>query len=563
VNRKCSGTLSLGIITLATLCVGLGGRHIGIASVEASTISGTGELSGKVEAGKPFQGAQVYAKNLDNHMVYMVYTVGGEYQAVNLLPGNYEVSVKKNGFTVDAKKISITAGSKATADFVLQDAPIKPNRTVHTLEGPHGPTNVAAVSYDELYPPGNGRKLIEKTCMLCHGVDFVPSHQWDADQWNAAIDLMSDPYATVPGRIVPGTFSPQDRQDLVEYLVKNYGPDTTVRGLAVPEMPVEESSIGKAMYVEYPVPTSFGRPIHDDHFDKDGNIWFTVREPGHPNIGEVDPRTGVFKNYAIPDPIAFPHGLTLDGEGQLWWAGDTALGRVDPKSGQMKLYPFGPHATEHASHGHTPVVDSKQNVWFTQSYSNMLGKWDRETDKLSSYTIPTAFGFPYGLTVDKKDNLWVGEWTRCKMAKFDPATEAFTEYTPLTRPCTLRRLSADSQGMIWYALDSIGKIGKLDPSTGKIVEYTIPVKYSFPYDIQQDHDGNIWISDSGQGGALIRFSPTTSKFTYFPSPQRSDMPKIEILRDGAILYTDRDAYIESIGILYPDKTKMTTLGAYH
>jgi streptogramin lyase len=208
-------------------------------------------------------------------------------------------------------------------------------------------------------------------------------------------------------------------------------------------------------------------------------------------------------------------------------------------------------------------VDSKQNIWFTASYSNQLGKWDRETEKISTFVIPTAFGFPYGLAVDKKDNLWVGEWTRCKMAKFDPATEGFIEYTPLTRPCTLRRLSVDSQGMIWYALDSIGKIGKLDPNTGKIVEYTIPVKYSFPYDIQQDHDGNIWISDSGQGGALIHFNPSTGKFTYFPSPQRTDMPKIEILRDGAVLYTDRDAYIESIGILYPDKTKMTTLGAYH
>jgi streptogramin lyase len=127
----------------------------------------------------------------------------------------------------------------------------------------------------------------------------------------------------------------------------------------------------------------------------------------------------------------------------------------------------------------------------------------------------------------------------------------------------MRRLSVDTDGKVWYALDSRGVIGKLDPLTGKIVEYTIPVKYSYPYDIQPDHEGKVWISDSGQGGALIHFDPKTGKFVYFPSPQRTDMPKIEILRDGSILYTNRSAYIQSVGVMYPDKTKMTSLGAYH
>jgi virginiamycin B lyase len=127
----------------------------------------------------------------------------------------------------------------------------------------------------------------------------------------------------------------------------------------------------------------------------------------------------------------------------------------------------------------------------------------------------------------------------------------------------MRRLSVDHQGIVWYALDGVGKIGKLDPSTGKIVEYTVPVKYSYPYDIQPDHEGNIWISDSGQGGALLHFNPKTEKFTYYPSPRRTDMPKIEISKEGAVWYTDRSAYVQAVGALYPDRTKMTTLGAYY
>jgi len=66
--------------------------------------------------------------------------------------------------------------------------------------------------------------------------------------------------------------------------------------------------------------------------------------------------------------------------------------------------------------------------------------------------------------------------------------------------------------MVWYALESAGKIGMLDPSTGKMVEYNEPVKWAFPYDIQEDHDYNLWIADSGQGGALVKFEPRSKKF---------------------------------------------------
>jgi streptogramin lyase len=149
------------------------------------------------------------------------------------------------------------------------------------------------------------------------------------------------------------------------------------------------------------------------------------------------------------------------------------------------------------------------------------------------------------------------------MAKFDTNTEKFTEYIPLSKPCTMRRLSVDHNGMVWYALDSVGKIGMLDPTTGKIVEYAEPVQFGFPYDIQEDHDYNLWIADSGQGGALIKFDPQTKKFTYYPSIQRTDMPKIEVSGDNSIWYTTRTADPKemALGVLYPDKTKIHTLAA--
>jgi streptogramin lyase len=160
---------------------------------------------------------------------------------------------------------------------------------------------------------------------------------------------------------------------------------------------------------------------------------------------------------------------------------------------------------------------------------------------------------------------WIAEWFGCKIAKFDTNTEKFTEYTPLTKPCTIRRVSVDHNGMVWYAMDSVGKIGMLNPNTGKMVEYTEPVKFGFPYDIQEDHDYNLWIADAGQGGGLIKFDPRTKKFTYYPDIQRTDMPKIEVSHENSVWYTTRsaDAKDMALGVLYPDKTRIATMGAFY
>jgi len=69
----------------------------------------------------------------------------------------------------------------------------------------------------------------------------------------------------------------------------------------------------------------------------------------------------------------------------------------------------------------------------------------------------------------------------------------------------------------------------------------------------------MWISDAGQGGALIKFDPQTEKFTYYPSLQFTDMPKLQMTRDGNIWYSARSAKTPAVGVLYPDVTKMTSL----
>ena len=531
----------------------------------ASPIAGTGSLSGMVVAPKAFQAAQVYARNTDKNILYMVYTSGGRYQALNLMPGDYEVTVRKNGFSTDVKKIVVKAGSNATADFSLREG--DPNLPQGgRLQG------LPRVAFDELYPPGPGRELVQETCVVCHGPNFLPGRQWSEAQWKAALERMMSSGSRAGTQIPPGALSQQDQDAILAYLTKTFGPDSTPKALRIDsEFPLDEQALSRAMYVEYYLPldptldaNNKSRRAQDPHFDSDGNVWYTDRSI--PNrVGRLDPRTGEFKDHVLPDPKADPHGLSVDKQGHVWWVEVRGfhLGRLDPKRGEMTRYDMNTNGELPEGGADSAYIDSKQNVWFTAIYGNRLGKWDRTTSKIKLWEPPTSNSFPYGILADKKDNIWIAEFHGCKIAKFDPLREKWTEYPALTQPCAIRRLGMDSKGTAWYGVFSGGKLGKIEPDTGKIVEFGIPMPNSQPYDTWPDAEGNVWVSDAGQGGTLIKFDPRTEKFTYYPSPQITDMPKLEITREGAVWYCPRSSQNAAVGVMYPDVTKMTTLGAYY
>ena len=126
------------------------------------------------------------------------------------------------------------------------------------------------------------------------------------------------------------------------------------------------------MYVEYSLPLDKQinardeqQPTQQPHFDRDGNVWYTDRSV--PNrIGRVDPRAGKFKDWMMPDPKADPHGLArrcgrarfVDG------AVGFSLGRLDPETARWCRYPMAHSTGQQKGRGHSPIMDSKQNVWF-------------------------------------------------------------------------------------------------------------------------------------------------------------------------------------------------------
>jgi streptogramin lyase/cytochrome c5 len=604
------GSLAYGFAVLA-----MSGWLSGAPRVaEAAQLPGMATVSGTVQSGTPFKAAQVYIRNVDKRVLYMVYTNAGQFRATPLFPGNYEVSASARALQSDVQKLVVKAGDNPKLTISLRD-PVSASqrRIVGALETES--SSDASVqqeaSYDEVYPPGPGRDVAERTCIICHGENFLPTRPGSIGAWTMRIDrMMGAELANKPAasyaegllsyRASTLRFSRQDRADLLAYLVKNFGPGATPRAVRVDqEMPFDEAKLGKSMYIEYYLtPDPPGQGIHapefskltgaftgrragqDVRFDQDGNVWLTDR--GYPHrLVKLDPRTGEQKSYVLPNPIGGNHEVNIDRTGMIWLAehegqepsGQKHLLGFNPKTEKFEYrIPMDPNNVIRSTNKWMQSIafDSKNNVYVGWIMGGALSKYDRETKKVSVFTVPTHNAIVYGVIADRNDNIWMALWDSGNIAKFDTSNNEWTIFTPPTYPGHVRRLNVDAQNNIWFGIWSAGKraarLDKLDQATGRITEYTIPRRNSNPYDVAQDFEGNIWSADvGGSAASLWKFNPRDATFTLYPKPQKSaDTPKIQITRDGAIWYSPRGSLdAPAFGVLYPDMDKITTLGAYY
>ena len=579
-------------------------------------VPGTATVTGTVTASEPFTAAQVYLRNLDRDMVYMVYTNQGRFRAVALFPGAYEVSASTKRLESDVRTVTLGAGDAGEVDLTLGelsgDAPplVIPAGRTAMESGRAGAFEYA--SYDEIYPPGPGKEVAEQVCMACHGENFFPTRPGTERQWMSWIDHMvgstlgeQDPTRYGQGllsfRASMFRFGPQDRDDLLAYVVKNFGPDSKRRRVAIEQQtPVDEEALGKAMYIEYYLAKDgpdegvnaepwardrVARYGQDPRFDADGNVWLVDRGVPH-RLVKLDPRTGEQWEYLYPEPRNGNHEILIDPSGLIWLP--EHRGRTG--AAEKRLLGFNPEteAFEHqipmdpddvvrnpTKFMQSLAMDSKGNIYVGWIMGGALSKWDRATGEVSVFRIPTPHAIPYGVIADHNDNIWIALWSGGKIVKFDTSNNSWTEFTAPTYPGHTRRLNVDSQNNIWWGIYSAGKrdgkLVKLDQSTGKMTEWSIPQQNAEPYDVAADPEDNIWAPDVGQrtdgeyGATLWRFNPRTEEFTFYPKPQRhADSPKIQITRDGAVWYSPRGSReAPAFGVLYPDMDKIDDLGAYY
>src|SRR5205809_5495016 len=109
------------VLAVGYLAVGRGGwASAPVKTVQAPASRGMGSMSGTVNSSKPFKAGQVYIRNVDMRILYMVFTNAGQFRAVSLFPGNYEISATAKGFKSDVQKLAGKAGDNPKIKVSLQ-----------------------------------------------------------------------------------------------------------------------------------------------------------------------------------------------------------------------------------------------------------------------------------------------------------------------------------------------------------------------------------------------------------------------------------------------------------
>ena len=78
---------------------------------------------------------------------------------------------------------------------------------------------LAADSDADKLPPGQGKELVAKVCVTCHGTDNFRKNRLKKDDWTAKVSDMVDQGAQA---------GPEEAAVIIDYLVRNFGENSKV-----------------------------------------------------------------------------------------------------------------------------------------------------------------------------------------------------------------------------------------------------------------------------------------------------------------------------------------------
>lgn len=560
-------------------------------------LPGMGQLSGSVTGSKPNLLASVMARNTDNDVGFMVYVVNDKYRTVNLFPGNYEVTIKPatgqlftEGFEHQTRKIVIAADEHVTLDFSLKSKMYEPDyaggMTYHggwsdAVNGnpfPPPSPDAKVYPYDEIYPPGPGRDIMERTCMGCHTVQFFAYNHnrryvsgrtlYDKAGWGGAVDRMRNGISFFsPNKqsyFDKSLLNDADRDIVVDYLAQNFGVGSEPRVVELPSEPeLDLQALDKAQFVEYRFLNTQELPKRSTHhigFTVDGKVWaMDIRS----SLVLLDPRTGEHTSYT---GHGAGEGLVADNDGSVWYGG---LRHFDPKSNSHDEYIFEGESGRRYMFVSTLIFDTKGDLWVSFLGAGGIGKWDRSEDEVVWWDVPILRSRPYGITLDHDDNVWFANYHNSSVSRFDPTTETFRNYRITdAEPTNIRRLAADSMNMMWTVTWGSpgmqdGALYRLNPETAQVDKYELNIPYTNPYDAAPDYKDDIWVATDNY---IVMFDQETETFTNYPMTSRSDTPRLSITGEGTVWHGMRNAghsggYGATAVALYPDKDKIKSYAA--
>jgi copper transport protein len=231
--------------------------------------------------------------------------------------------------------------------------------------------------------------------------------------------------------------------------------------------------------------------------------------------------------YPISDTTIQPLYPIYDKSRNYIWFGDTIIG-----SGRIFAFDINNrNYIEHKINGTNIVtlmtMDSKNNLWYVDPLTKIIGSYDPTNNASKLYPIPNSVT-PSSIAIDSNDTIWITSPVSGEVMRFDPAVGNITLKLNLkdknVRPFAIA--SDPVSNLIWLT-DEGGKLAKIDPSTNySITEYSPMGNKSLlsPTALLIDkNSGEIYISQH-DGHRITVFNPLTKIFTDLPIINKAGLP---------------------------------------
>jgi virginiamycin B lyase len=200
-----------------------------------------------------------------------------------------------------------------------------------------------------------------------------------------------------------------------------------------------------------------------------------------------------------------PLGIAQAPDGAVWAleAGDSTIARVAP-DGTVTRFP-----ASGFSNLVDATIDLTGTLWFTGGDADLLG---RATVGATLGPIATwTFGSgcdPSGIATGIDGAVWFTKLGCNVVGRIAPGSAPNSSHDDVHVPWGTGPLGVapGPDGAIWFTAYASGRIGRIAPDG--TLSWPVPGGLDHPYDIVTGPDGNLWVTESGGAGAVLRVTPS-------------------------------------------------------
>jgi virginiamycin B lyase len=474
----------------------------------------------KSSAGVPLEGilVQLIAPNSVRTTVYS--NEEGRFEFPRLQAGSYTLRIARPLEHLPFRRDSVRIdGATLLEDIVLE-------RVSNSEYLPPTPEILGQLSGAEFLWnfPGTAqeKRAVNNSCGLgCHSYQQIFRSRFDENGWRLIVERMTQ-YRGAPliARSGNPRESPEQQELIVKWLTKVRGPDSKDMPLRV--FPGPRGVATRVVITEYELPRAMIE-THDVAGDSRGNIWFSSHRT--PYVGVLDPRTGIVKEYRIPDstetPDALPgtHRVAVDKNDIVWFSQNWShtLIRFDPKTEKFTQF--------QQPHNNTPVntpgfgnfaVAPDGTIWMLRG--GIVNQIDPETGKyLKQFPLQRITG-TYDNMISDDGNFWAGGvWPGQTVGLLDLRSGQVWEVDTPSLMSGPARGGFDPEGNAWLGGRG-GMLIRLDAKTKRTREFYPPTPYVAFYEAMPDKKGEVWAGDM-HSGRFVRFNPRTERWIEYVLPE--------------------------------------------